>query len=99
MEISRREFLKLLGMSTAGVTLTGLGCNSMWSVPDDIYERVGGAPRLESWKISVCSLCPGGCGIKVRLIDGIPVRILGNPIHPVNRGGICPMSEAGVEAL
>ncbi|MFQ5824791.1 MAG: molybdopterin-dependent oxidoreductase [bacterium] len=99
MEISRREFLKYLGVASAGVTLSSLGCDTIWSVPDKIYEEVGGAPRIETWKTSVCSLCHGGCGIKVRLIDGIPVRILGNPIHPLNRGGICPMAEAGIEAL
>ncbi|MFQ5865192.1 MAG: molybdopterin-dependent oxidoreductase [bacterium] len=99
MEISRREFLKYLGITTASVSLTGLGCNSIWSVPDEVYEKIGGAPRIETWKTSLCSLCPGGCGIKVRLIDGIPVRIVGNPIHPVNRGGVCPMAEAGIEAL
>jgi len=99
MEISRREFLKYLGITTAGASLVGLGYDTIWSVPDELYEQVGGMPRLETWKTSVCSLCPGGCGIKVRLIDGIPVRILGNPIHPVNRGGICPMGEAGIESL
>lgn len=97
MEVSRREFLKYLGITGIGITLGG--CDSMWSVPDEIYEKVGGMPGIETWKTSVCSLCPAGCGIKVRLIDGIPVRIHGNPIHPVNRGGICPMAEAGVESL
>ena len=99
MEISRREFLKYLGVATAGFSITASGCDSIWSVPDEIIERVGGAPHLETWKMSVCSLCTGGCGLKVRLIDGIPVRMLGNPTHPVNRGGICPMAEAGIENL
>ncbi len=99
MEISRREFLKYLGITTAGYSLASIGCDTIWSVPDEVYEKVGGLPRIETWKNSVCSLCPGGCGIKVRLIDGIPVRIQGNPIHPINRGGICPMAEAGIEAL
>jgi anaerobic selenocysteine-containing dehydrogenase len=99
MEISRREFLRLLGISSAGVSLGSLGCDATWSVPDELYETVGGAPRIETWKTSLCTLCPGGCGIKVRLIDGIPVRILGNPLHPVNRGGVCPMADVGVEAL
>lgn len=91
--------MKYLGIASAGIPLSGLGCDSRWSVPDELLGKVAGAPRLESWKTSVCSLCPAGCGIKVRLIDSIPVRIHGNPIHPVNRGGICPVAEAGVEAL
>ncbi len=99
MEISRREFLRLLGATGAGVSLAGLGCDSTWSVPDEMYERVVGAPGIETWKTSLCTLCPAGCGIKVRLIDGIPVAIGGNPLHPVNRGGVCPMANVGVEAL
>ncbi len=99
MEISRRDFLRLLGISTAGVAAGSVGCNTIWSVPDEVVEKIGGAPRRESWKTSVCSLCPSGCGIKVRLIDGIPVRILGNSINPVNRNGLCPMGETGIEAL
>ncbi len=99
MEISRREFLKYLGITSAGFSLGSLGCDTTWSVPDELYKKVAGGPQIETWKNSVCSLCPGGCGIKVRLIDSIPVRIFGNPNHPVNRGGICPMAEAGVEAL
>jgi len=99
MEISRRDFLKYLGITTAGASLSGLACEAIWSVPDEVYDKIGGAPRLETWRSSVCSLCPGGCGIKVRLIDGIPVRIQGNPLHPVNRGAICPMAEAAIDML
>jgi anaerobic selenocysteine-containing dehydrogenase len=35
----------------------------------------------------------------VRQIDDIPVRILGNPLYPINKGGVCPKAEAGVEIL
>jgi anaerobic selenocysteine-containing dehydrogenase len=55
--------------------------------------------HIETWKNSICSLCPGGCGIKVRRIDGIPIRVLGNPLYPVNRGAVCPTAEAGIEML
>ncbi|MFP4314685.1 MAG: molybdopterin-dependent oxidoreductase [Desulfovibrionales bacterium] len=33
--------------------------------------------------------CPGGCGILAAVKDGSPVRLRGNPDHPVNRGVIC----------
>ena len=99
MEVSRRDFLRMMGISGTGIALAGMGCDSVWSVPDSMYSKLGGAPRIETWKTSVCSLCPGGCGIRVRLIDGIPVRITGNPLHPVNQGGICPLGEAGIESL
>jgi anaerobic selenocysteine-containing dehydrogenase len=99
VEITRRDFLKLLGISTAGVSVGVLAADSILSVPDDVFKRAVAGPHIETWKNSICSLCPGGCGIRVRLIDGIPVRVTGNPLYPVNRGAVCPMAEAGVEAL
>lgn len=99
MEIGRREFLKLLGMAGAGALAGGISGRVIFSIPDETFQRVMTGPRIETWKSSICTLCPGGCGIRTRLIDGIPVRIQGNPIYPINRGAICPMAEAGVEML
>ena len=95
MKISRREFLQLLGVTGA---LAG-GASQVWSVPDEWREKLRSGPRLETWKVSTCGQCPAGCGIRVRLIDDVPVRILGNPIAPVNNGFLCPMGEAGLELL
>lgn len=95
MEISRRDFLIFLGVSGA---LAG-GVSQVWSIPDDWEDRLASGPRVETWKASTCTRCPGGCGIRVRLVDGIPVRIHGNPIAPVNKGSLCPMGEAGLELL
>ena len=95
MKISRREFLQLLGVTGA---LAG-GASQIWAVPDIWREKLRSGPRLETWKVSTCGQCPAGCGIRVRLIDDIPVRILGNPIAPVNNGFTCPMGEAGLELL
>jgi anaerobic selenocysteine-containing dehydrogenase len=95
MNISRREFLQLVGATGA---LVGGGCR-IWAVPDEWREKLLSGPRIETWKASTCGQCPAGCGIRVRLIDDIPVRILGNPIAPVNNGFICPMGEAGLELL
>jgi anaerobic selenocysteine-containing dehydrogenase len=95
MKISRREFLQMVGATGA---LVG-GASRIWAVPDEWREKLRSGPRLETWKVSTCGQCPAGCGIRVRLIDDIPVRILGNPIAPVNSGFVCPMGEAGLELL
>jgi anaerobic selenocysteine-containing dehydrogenase len=41
----------------------------------------------------------GGCGILVRVIDGWAVNIVGNSLHPVNRGTLCPKGIAGLQGL
>jgi anaerobic selenocysteine-containing dehydrogenase len=95
MKISRRDFLHLLGVTGA---LAG-GISHVWAIPDGWRDKLRSGPRIESWKVSTCGQCPAGCGIRIRLIDDIPVRILGNPIAPVNRGFTCPMGESGLELL
>lgn len=95
MKITRRNFLQMLGIT--GVAAGGI--SQVWAIPDKWVEKLQYGPRIETWKMSTCGQCPAGCGIRVRLIDGIPVRILGNPIAPVNSGFTCPMGEAGLELL
>jgi len=95
MKITRRNFLQMLGIT--GVAAGGI--SRVWAIPEKWAEKLQSGPRIETWKMSTCGQCPGGCGIRVRLIDEIPVRISGNPIAPVNSGFICPMGEAGLELL
>ncbi len=57
------------------------------------------APGVERWIPTVCGQCMGGCGILVRVIDGWAVNIAGNPLHPVNRGTLCPKGIAGLQGL
>jgi anaerobic selenocysteine-containing dehydrogenase len=89
----------LLGVSTTSAAIGVLGAGAIFSMPDEVFERINSGPHIETWKNSICTLCPGGCGIRVRQIDGIPVRILGNPLYPINKGGVCPKAEAGIEML
>jgi anaerobic selenocysteine-containing dehydrogenase len=95
--IKRRDFLKILGAATAGVALKDL--DILWAVPDELVEEALRGPGIETFKNTVCQLCPAGCGIRVRLIDGVPVHIDGNPMHPINHGGICPHGAAGLDFL
>jgi len=99
LEIKRRDFLKLLAISGAASVGGAWSARAILDVPDEVFQRVLNGPRLETWKNSICSMCPGGCGISVRLIDSIPVRITGNPQYPLNAGATCPLAEAGIELL
>ncbi len=55
------------------------------------------APEQEERLASACLLCPSRCGIRGRVVDGRLVRIDGNPLHPLSRGGLCPRGAAGVQ--
>jgi anaerobic selenocysteine-containing dehydrogenase len=53
----------------------------------------------ESSVLSVCRECPGGCGVRVRCIAGQPVKVDGNPLHPVSGGRLCPKGQAALQTL
>jgi anaerobic selenocysteine-containing dehydrogenase len=102
MKIDRRSFLGLGLGAAAGIALSPVGVkltddSSIWTqnwpwtpVPEDgkiTYDR------------SVCSLCPGACGISVRKINGRPVKIEGLVDHPINNGGVCLHGISGLQYL
>ncbi len=102
MKVDRRSFLGLGLGAVAGIAVSPVGLkltddSSIWTqnwpwtpVPVD------GEVTYES---SVCSLCPGSCGISVRKIGDRPVKIEGLADYPVNDGGICLHGIAGLQYL
>ncbi len=97
--ISRRKFLKVTGLTIGGLTTGPLLFSELMAVPGELLSKASNGPGVETWINTVCRQCPGGCGISVRRIDNIPVYIKGNPIFPVNRGGVCPMAHSSLEVL
>ncbi len=97
-EITRRDFLKL-GL---GATATALGVDLLR--PREQATAAGIHPNLqpageERRVTSVCGVCPCGCGLQVRVVDGRAVKIEGNPVHPINSGSLCPKGHAALEML
>lgn len=96
MAISRRNFL--VGATGAGIGF-GLGAFSHQFPLPSPHVGPEWAPGEETFVASTCLLCPAHCGIRVRLVDGQPRRIDGNPLHPVSQGGLCPKGRAGLQLL
>ena len=95
MKINRRDLLKMGGGVAAGMVLGG----GIWRLTQSPSSGQGLQPGVEQWVPTVCAQCMGGCGILVRRIDGWAVNIVGNPLHPVNRGTLCPKGIAGLQGL
>jgi menaquinone reductase, molybdopterin-binding-like subunit len=101
MAIDRRDFLKFVVGGAVGTVISPLPWVSMdevakWSQRWAPIPEKGG----DAYIFSTCKLCPGACGIRVRVIEGKKaVKIEGNPHHPVNRGGMCPLGLAGLQYL
>jgi molybdopterin-containing oxidoreductase family molybdopterin binding subunit len=66
--------------------------------------HVAGAPdrasaRDDVWIPSVCKMCGNGCGIIAHRLDGVVVKIEGNPDNPHNFGKLCAKGHAAIMAL
>ena len=100
LKVNRRNFLQFaaggaLGVATSEISLRGLSDFNAAISPEEV--EVPGGP--EAWRLSLCSLCPARCGLRVRTIGSRAVKIQGNPLHPVNHEGLCPRGIAGLQAL
>lgn len=93
MSPTRRDFLWTMGAAGAAFTLQGV----FWTSEEG--EDIGWAPGIEDRLNSTCFICPARCGIQGRVVDGRLVRITGNRLHPMSRGGVCPRGIAGVQTL
>lgn len=92
----------MLAGGAAGIHITPVP----WKMMDDIAiwtQNWPWVPVPERGRFnhdrSVCSLCPGGCGIEVRKVDDRAVKIEGREDFPVNNGGICPLGAGGLQLL
>ncbi|MBZ5700386.1 MAG: molybdopterin-dependent oxidoreductase [Acidobacteriia bacterium] len=57
------------------------------------------SPSAGRWIPSTCGMCLHGCGIKVQVVDGVAVKIEGDPTNPDNLGKLCPKGNSGLARL
>ncbi|MFQ5913516.1 MAG: molybdopterin-dependent oxidoreductase [Nitrospinota bacterium] len=94
MKVNRRTFMQLMGLGAVAVGNPLSGCTSPEMPPPTDWPN-----REETWISTVCRKCPGGCGLRVRRVDGRPVKLEGNPFHPINAGTLCPKGHAQLQQL
>ena len=99
MKFDRRRFLGFTAGTAAGVA-TGVPTsrslsNILAAADEPIYPPRG----PEDHVLSLCRMCPGGCGLRVRRVGGRPIKVDGNPLHPVNGGRLCPKGQAALQSL
>jgi len=97
--IDRRKFLKITGLATGGAALTTSAFSQMLGISDKTLQSLRIGPGKESWKTTACRICPGGCSLDVKRIDGFPIQIKGNTLSPINLGGTCPAAYSNLEIL
>jgi menaquinone reductase, molybdopterin-binding-like subunit len=96
--LNRRDFLKFLGGGVLGTIISPLP----WKLLDDsaiwtqnwswLASPVRGAVQ---YKNSHCSLCPAGCGMRVRCVGDQPVALLPKAAHLQGKDALCANGLAG----
>jgi anaerobic selenocysteine-containing dehydrogenase len=109
--MERRNFLKISAVTGATAALDGCGKPDVQLIRFIPEEEL--TPGVATWKPSICTMCPAGCGLMVRVMEGeaevvrngelglikmgLAKKLEGNPHHPVNRGKLCPRGQAGIQ--
>ena len=109
--MDRRRFIKLSALTGSSATLASCGnpeYHLIRFVPEDKLT-----PGIAVWKPSICPLCPAGCGLNVRVMEGevevlrdgklgltrmgLAKKLEGLPEHPINHGKLCTRGLAAAE--
>ncbi len=95
LTMNRRDFMRVSGAAAATAAMASVACR------EEVRHIVPYVDRPEDVRIgnfshyaSVCDACPSQCGIIVKSRAGRPVKLEGNPHHPVSQGGLCARGQA-----
>jgi len=94
-ELDRRDFLKLVGVGAGAAAAAGCSDPVEKLIPYVVQPDVI-TPGIPVYYASTCRECSAGCGLHVKTREGRPVKLEGNPEHPVNKGSLCARGQAGI---
>lgn len=99
MQVSRRNFLQLAGLSTLGA----VACNffperefiaqSPSELPEDLVTGV------DNWYATLSPMGTESEGLVIRIMEGRAKKVRGNPLYPINQGSHSVRAEASLQAL
>ncbi|MBT3390620.1 MAG: molybdopterin-dependent oxidoreductase, partial [Chloroflexi bacterium] len=96
---TRREFLKVSTGVVGGATFIGSARALAKTLANENSSQSNNQPVDEQIIPTVCLLCPSGCGMLARVVNGNLVKVEGSPMHPINQGALCPKGQAAPELL
>lgn len=98
-DAGRRAFLKAAGFTFAGALLAGCSRAPEQKAMPLLVQPEGTVAGRPIYYASTCGACTAGCGILVKTRDGRPIKLEGNPRHPLSRGGLCAVGQASILGL
>jgi molybdopterin-containing oxidoreductase family iron-sulfur binding subunit len=98
-QISRRDFFRFSSLGFAAGLALGCKSKVVEKALPYLNAQEGLTPGVAQWYATVCGGCSAGCGVLARSRDGRPVKLEGNPDHPLNRGGLCAIGQVQTRGL
>jgi len=97
--LSRRKFLAISAATTA---LAATACSDYRDKGEIVsYNKKPESvlPGMADYYASTCTACSLNCGVLIKTRAGRPIKIDGNPAHPINKGKICSTGQASLMEL
>ena len=94
-ELDRRGFLKIVGLSAGAAAAAGCSDPAEKLIPYVIQPETI-TPGIAVDYASTCLECSTGCGLHVKTREGRPIKLEGNPEHPINKGRLCARGQASL---
>ncbi|MGK2962517.1 MAG: molybdopterin-dependent oxidoreductase, partial [Gemmatimonadaceae bacterium] len=97
--VKRREFLKVVGATTAATTAIGCTSESVEKLIPYLVSPDETVPGVSTFYSTTCRECSAACGVVAETRDGRAIKLEGNPEHPLNRGALCARGQAALQGL
>ena len=99
--LSRRDFLQIVGLCGTAIALGGCGNTSIESGAELVESYVVPenflVPGVGVYYASTCTQCASACGIMGRVREGRVLKLEGNPEAATSGGKICGLGQAAVQ--
>ena len=100
-DVSRRDFLQIVGLGGTTIALTGCGNTAIESGVELVQPYVQPenfvVPGIGIYYASTCTQCASACGIMGRVREGRILKLEGNPESALSGGRICGLGQAAVQ--
>jgi molybdopterin-containing oxidoreductase family iron-sulfur binding subunit len=97
--VKRRDFLKVLGASSAAVATVGCSSEKVGNLVPYLVHPDDTIAGVSNYYATTCRECAASCGLIAETRDGRVIKLEGNPEHPINRGALCARGQSALQGL